>query len=115
MEDTGHASPTIPRAKNDEYAAKIVFMCSMNRACVIWRSLLDQRLETSAKVSKVLAQFTRKALALLNDGSSKLQQSLHAHCASSMGFLQLTLCIALNIIQGKSDPYWWGKLGPGWS
>lgn len=89
------------RPSVDVYAAEMVFLCSMNRAGIIWQSLLDGRLGVSPGVFGALTKLIEKALSLL-DESDGLRQTLHRDCAESLGFLKTSTCIAVRVRQEGS-------------
>ena len=82
----------------DAYAAQISLLCTMNQVCVMWQSILDQKLEVSSDVAQKLAVLIEKALSLKTDVVDK---PLHYYCARSIGFLHINVHIALIILQGK--------------
>ena len=84
----------------DEYAVQVVFLCNMNQACVIWQSIFDQQLEISPEITRKLGSLIQRALSMMNE-CDKLHQSLHLHCASSIGFLQIIAQIAVDVLLGE--------------
>jgi len=86
----------------DAHAAKIVFCCSMNHACIIWQSLLSHQLEALSDVIKKLGNLVEKALSLITGSSELKSELLRIECARSPGFLRLVSCIAVAVLQGES-------------
>ena len=85
----------------DMHSAQIVFLCSINQACIIWQSILDKQMEPSIDEIKKLTKLIEKALSLCDGVSDELQQLLHLHCVRSIGFLKLNIYIAVKVLKGK--------------
>lgn len=82
-------------------SVQIVFLSSMNRACILWQAFLDKEIEPSADQVKKLTRLVEKALALKDSESVELQLLLYSHCARSMAFIRLIMLIAAKVMQGK--------------
>lgn len=89
----------------DAHAAKVVFCCSMNHACIIWQSLLNHQLEALSDVIKKLGNLMEKALSLITGSNELKSELLRIQCARSPGFLRLVSCIAVAVLQGESLLY----------
>ena len=89
----------------DAHAAKVVFCCSMNHACIIWQSLLSHQLEALSDVIKKLGNLMEKALSLITGYNELKSELLRIQCARSPGFLRLVSCIAVAVLQGESLLY----------
>ena len=100
MEESSSSAISDPKEGRsvDAHAAKIVFCCSMNHACIIWQSLLNHQLEALPDVIKKLDSLMEGALSLIAGSKT---ESLRILCARSPGFLRLVTCIAVAVIQGE--------------
>ena len=103
MEDSTSSAISVPKEGRsvDAHAAKIVFCCSMNHACIIWQSLLNHQLEALPDVIKKLGGLMEKALSLIAGSSELKTESLRIVCARSPGFLRLVTCIAVAVTMGE--------------
>ena len=90
-------------SNSDEYAAQIVFLCNMNQACVIWQSIFNEHLEISPETARKLGCLIQRALSMMSE-CDKLRQSLHLHCANSIGFLRILAQIAVDVLLGEFIP-----------
>ena len=103
MEESSSSAISDPKEGRsvDAHAAKIVFCCSMNHACIIWQSLLNHQLDPLPDLIKKLDSLMEKALSLIAGSSELKTESLRILCARSPGFLRLVTCIAVAVIQGE--------------
>lgn len=103
MEESSSSAISGPKEGHsvDAHAAKIVFCCSMNHACIIWQSLLNHQLEALPDVIKKLDSLMEGALSLIAGSSELKAESLRILCARSPGFLRLVTCIAVAVTMGE--------------
>ena len=89
----------------DPLSIKIVFKCHINRACILWKSILLGKVDVNDRIIKMLSKSTEGFISMFqNDGVSiELRNKLLIPCANSLSFLNLSTDLIAKITQGKSS------------
>ena len=96
----------------DSLSIKIVFKCHINRACILWKSILLGKVDVNDRIIKMLSESTKEFISIFqNDGvSMELRNKLLIPCANSLSFLNLSTDLIAKITQGKSSSIYFRNL-----
>ena len=83
-------------------ATRIVFLCNINYAGIIWRSILNKAVDASEARIKKLAKVTKEFSSLVHrdDVTSSVRFEMTLLCAKSSSFLHLCMDLNVAALQG---------------
>ena len=91
------------RSSVDPLAVEIVFRCNINRACILWESILLGRLDVSDRIIKMLTKSTEGFSTFFQTKVPlELQNQLLISCTNSLSFCNLSINLIGRITQGNA-------------
>jgi len=103
VQPEGSEASVRSKSSADGSSVTILFNCCINRSVIIWKSILLGKVPVNDTIVKVVSGNTKKMNFLLEQASSvsDLCSQLLSFCAKSVSFLNFSIDLIANVLQGK--------------